>query len=206
MKVLLVNGSPNKNGCTYVALLEIQKILKEEQIESEIFWLGNKPISGCIDCGRCYKTNECFMGDKVNEFQKLATKADGFIFGTPVHYSGPSGSITSFMDRLFYSSKNIFYLKPAASIVSARRSGTTTTFEQLNQYFTISQMPIISSCYWNAVHGSKAEDVYQDEEGLYTMRVLARNMAFFLKCKEFAIKNGVELPQKEQRKTTNFIR
>ena len=140
----------------------------------------------------------------------ISKDADGFIFGSPVHYAAASGAITSFMDRVFYadlqSGKQSFYLKPAAAVISARRAGTTATFDQLNKYFTISEMPIISSCYWNMVHGAKPEDVEKDLEGLQTMRILARNMAFFLKCKETGLKTGVPLPVKEERIFTNFIR
>lgn len=207
MKVLLVNGSPHKEGCTYTALLEIAKTLKEEGIESEIFWIGNKPIGGCIACGACYSAGKCVFDDVVNEFQEKAVHADGFIFGTPVHYAAAAGNMTAFMDRLFYSSrKDVFRLKPAAAVLSARRAGTTATFDQMNKYFTISEMPIISSRYWNMVHGAKAEEVLQDAEGLWTMRVLARNMAYHLKCKEAAAKLGIELPEREQPVFTNFIR
>ena len=211
MKVLLVNGSPHKEGCTYTALNEAAKTLKEEGIESEIFWIGNKALSGCIACKKCIELRKCIFNDSVNEFKKLAETADGFIFGTPVHYAAASGAMTSFMDRVFYSeflgngNKN-FYLKPAACVVSARRAGTTATFDQINKYFTIQEMPVISSRYWNMVHGAKPEDVLEDKEGLYNMRVLARNMAFFLKCKEAGIKAGISLPKKEEPVFTNFIR
>ena len=210
MKVLLVNGSPHKNGCTYTALTEVAKTLNEEGIDTEIFWIDTKPLAGCIACKKCAKTGRCAFDDRVNDFLDIAKDADGFIFGSPVHYAAASGAITSFMDRLFYadlqSGKQSFYLKPAAAVVSARRAGTTATFDQLNKYFTISEMPIISSCYWNMVHGAKPEDVEKDLEGLQTMRVLARNMAFFLKCKETGLKSGVQLPTREERIFTNFIR
>ncbi len=210
MKVLLVNGSPHKEGCTYTALTEVAKTLNEEGIDTEIFWIGIKPLAGCIACKTCAKTGRCAFDDRVNDFLDIAKDADGFIFGSPVHYAAASGAITSFMDRVFYadlqSGKQSFYLKPAAAVVSARRAGTTATFDQLNKYFTISEMPIISSCYWNMVHGAKPEDVEKDLEGLQTMRILARNMAFFLKCKETGLKTGVPLPVKEERIFTNFIR
>ena len=207
MNVLLINGSPHKTGCTYTALSEIAKTLKEEGIESEIFWIGNQPIGGCIACGGCRTQGKCVFGGSVTEFQEKASHADGFIFGTPVHYAAASGNLTAFMDRLFYSSpKSMFRLKPAAAIASARRAGTTATFDQLNKYFTISEMPIISSRYWNMVHGSTPDDVNQDGEGLWTMRVLARNMAYHLKCKEAAAKAGIELPTQEKPVITNFIR
>ncbi|MBQ9832292.1 MAG: flavodoxin family protein [Clostridia bacterium] len=210
MKVLLVNGSPHKEGCTYTALCEVAKTLNGEGIETEIFWIGNEPISGCISCGACRKTNvgECIINDSVNECRKKVKDADGFIFGSPVHYAAASGAMTSFMDRLFYSdgANDNFYLKPAACVLSARRAGTTAAFDQLNKYFTIMQMPVISSRYWNMVHGSCKEDVLKDEEGLQTMRVLARNMAWFLKCKEAGEKMGVALPTREKKIATNFIR
>jgi len=210
MKVLLVNGSPHKEGCTYTALTEVAKTLNEEGIDTEIFWIGIKPLAGCIACKKCAKTGRCAFKDRVNDFLDIAEDADGFIFGSPVHYAAASGAITSFMDRVFYtvlqSGKQSFYLKPAAAVVSARRAGTTSTFDQLNKYFTLSEMPVISSRYWNMVHGAKPEDVEKDLEGLQTMRVLARNMAFFLKCKEAGLKKGVELPVREKSIFTNFIR
>jgi len=211
MKVLLVNGSPNQNGCTNAALTEVVRILNKEGIDTEIFWIGNKPISGCIACYGCSKSGKCVINDTVNEFLERAKSTDGFIFGTPVHYAAASGAMTSFMNRAFFSDRTgngskTFYLKPGASVVSARRAGTTATFDQINKYFTVQEMPIISSRYWNMVHGAKPEDVLKDEEGLYTMRVLARNMAYFLKCKEAGEKAGIPLPEREPRVTTNFIR
>jgi multimeric flavodoxin WrbA len=211
MKVFLVNGSPHEKGCTYTALNEVAKTLEEEGISTEIFWIGLKPLSGCIACRSCQKTGRCVFNDCVNDFMAIAKEADGFIFGTPVHYAAAGGAITSFMDRLFYanflSGGNLtFYMKPAAAVISARRAGTTAAFDQINKYFTISEMPIISSRYWNMVHGAKPEDVLKDEEGLYTMRVLARNMAFFLKCKKAGIDSGITFPIRENPVFTNFIR
>lgn len=211
MKVILVNGSPHEKGCTYTALMEVSKTLIQEGIDTEIFWLGTKPIAGCIACQSCAKTGHCVFDDKVNEFLALASGADGFIFGSPVHYAAASGAITSFMDRVFYcdslgKGNTTFYMKPAAAVISARRAGTTATFDQLIKYFTIKEMPVVSSRYWNMVHGTKPEDVLKDEEGLYTMRVLARNMAYLLKCKEAGRKAGVELPTREKAVATNFIR
>jgi multimeric flavodoxin WrbA len=211
MKVLLVNGGPHKEGCTYTALEEISKVLNEEKIDTEIFWIGNKPISGCIACKTCSTKGECVFDDVVNEFVEKAVEADGFIFGTPVHYASASGAITSFMDRAFYSAscgKNskAFLNKPAAAICSARRAGTTATYDQLNKYFGISQMPIISSRYWNMVHGSNPEEVKQDKEGMQIMRILGRNMAYFLKCIEAGKNAGVKLPEAEKTEFTNFIR
>ena len=212
MKVLLVNGSPNRTGCTYTALAEIADILQKEGIKSEIFWIGNKPIAGCIACHSCERTGRCFVkNDKVEEFLTLARQADGFIFGSPVYYASANGSLTAFMDRAFISElvgndNRAFYLKPAAAVVSARRAGTTSTFDQLNKYFTLHQMPVISSVYWNMVHGDTPDEVRQDKEGLWTMRVLARNMAYFLRCKEAADNAGIALPEQETPVFTNFIK
>ncbi|WP_321422108.1 flavodoxin family protein [uncultured Methanobacterium sp.] len=210
MKVLLVNGSPHKKGCTFTALTEVAKTLNEENIDTEIFWIGTKPLAGCNACKKCVETGRCSFDDCVNDFLDIAHDADGFIFGSPVHYAAASGAITSFMDRLFYAdllgSGDSFYLKPAAAVVSARRAGTTATLDQLNKYFTISQMPVISSRYWNMVHGAEPEDVKKDLEGLQNMRILSRNMAWFLKCKEAGKKAGIEFPMKEEHIFTNFIR
>ena len=211
MKVLLVNGSPHKEGCTYTALTEVEKSLNKEGIETDIFWIGNKPISGCIACKACVKLKKCvFNNDKVNEFIEIAKDYDGFIFGTPVHWAAASGAIISFLDRVFYADscggRKSFYLKPAATVISARRAGTTATFDQINKYFGLLQMPIVTSQYWNMVHGAKPEEVKQDLEGMQIMRTLGRNMAFFLKCKEAGIKAGVKLLEVEPTVFTNFIR
>ena len=211
MKVLLVNGSPNKNGCTYTALSVIAKTLKEEGVESEIYQLGKQPVSGCIACYKCTKLKHCVFNDKVNEFTEKAKDFDGFIFGSPVYFSGMNGSLMSFMDRVFFSASkkdpHPFRFKPAAAIVSARRAGTTSALDQMNKYFLHQQMPIISSRYWNMVHGNTPDEVMQDAEGLQIMRCLARNMAWMLKLKEAGEKAGVDLPhQEENRVATNFIR
>lgn len=210
MKVLLVNGSPHEFGCTYTALAEVAKTLGENGIDAEIFWIGTKPIAGCVACKRCATLGRCAFDDRVNEFLDIAKDADGYIFGTPVHFGGASGSMVSFMDRVFYadqqSDKQSFYLKPAAAVISARRSGTTSAFDQLNKYFTISQMPVISSRYWNMVFGAAPQDVKKDLEGLQTMRILAINMAWFLKCKDAGKKAGVKFPEKEKNIYVNFIR
>ncbi len=210
MKVLLINGSPHAHGCTYTALGEVAKTLNTEGIETQIFQVGKEPLAGCIACKACAKTGRCNFEDCVNDFLDLAKDADGFIFGSPVHYGAAGGAITSFMDRAFYTNlqagRQLFCLKPAAAIVSARRAGTTAALDQLNKYFTISEMPIISSRYWNMVHGAKPEDVEKDLEGLQTMRVLARNMAWFLKCKDAGAKAGVQFPVREENIYTNFIR
>lgn len=210
MKVLLVNGSPHENGCTYTALAEVARALNAEAIETEIFQIGTKPLSGCIDCHKCQDLGRCVFSDRVNDFLDLAKDADGFIFGSPVHYGSAAGAMTCFMDRVFFadflSGRQTFYLKPAASVVSARRAGTTAALDQLNKYLTISQMPVISSKYWNMVHGFTPDDVKQDLEGLQTMRTIGRNMAWFLKCKEAGLKAGVAFPRQEENIMTNFIR
>lgn len=206
MKVILVNGSPHEKGCTYTALCEVEKALNKNGIETEIFWVGSKPISGCIGCGACGKLGRCFSVDTVNEFTEKAQSADGFIFGSPVHYAAASGSITSFMDRAFYSGGRFLSGKPAANIVSCRRGGASAAFDQLNKYFTINNMPIVSSQYWNQVHGNTPEQVLQDEEGLQTMRTLGNNMAWLLKCIEAGKAAGIEFPEREAPIRTNFIR
>lgn len=211
MKVLLVNGSPHKSGCTNRALEEVAATLQKEGIETEMFWIGNKPIGGCIACKRCVQTGKCVFDDVVNTCREKAYEADGFVFGTPVHYGAASGNMTAFMDRLFYSElggnqNKAFYLKPAAAVISARRAGTTAAFDQMNKYFTIQEMPVASSRYWNMVHGAVPEQVEEDLEGLYTMRVLGRNMAYLLKCQEAAKKAGVALPEWEPAIFTNFVR
>lgn len=210
MKVLLVNGSPHEKGCTYTALDEIAKTLHAEGVEAEIFQLGTEPLAGCIACGHCQRAGRCVFADKVNAFLDIARGADGFVFGSPVHYAAAAGAMTSFMDRAFYTDRcaghRIFYLKPAACVVSARRAGTTAALDQLNKYLTISEMPVISSRYWNMVHGATPEEVQKDLEGLQTMRVLARNMAWFLKCKEAGIRAGIPFPEREETARTNFIR
>ena len=209
MKVLLVNGGPHKDGCIYTALTEVEKELNKEGIETEIFWVGVKPISGCIACRKCFENGKCVFDDVVNEFTEKAKEADGFIFGTPVHYAAASGAITSFMDRVFYSTftnPDLFRLKPAACVVSARRAGTTATFDQINKYFAMNQMPIITSRYWNMVHGGTPDEVRKDEEGIQIMRILGKNMAYHLKCKEIATQNGIIMPEQEQITFTNFIR
>ena len=207
MRVLLVNGSPNKKGCTYTALREVENQLNTFNIETEIFYLGKKPIRGCTACGKCEETGRCvFADDAVNVALDKGNKADGFVFGSPVHYAGVSGFIKSFLDRCFFSGSNVFAYKPGAAIVSCRRAGSTAALEQLNKYFSINNMPIVSSQYWNMVHGNTPAEVLQDLEGLQTMRTLGRNMAWLLKSIEAGKKAGVVLPELEDRIWTNFIR
>ena len=206
MKVILVNGSPHKEGCTYTALSEAAKALNSNGIETEIFHLGTEPVAGCIACGACSKTGKCIYNDPVNEFVEKAKVADGFIFGSPVYYSGMSGQLCSFMDRAFYSGGKYMAGKPAAAVVSCRRGGATATFEQINKYFMITNMPVVSSQYWNQVHGNTPDEVKQDLEGLQTMRTLGANMAWLLKCIEAGKKAGIEMPERETPIKTNFIR
>ena len=206
MKVLLVNGSPHANGCTYTALCEVAGALEAQGIETEIFQVGTKPISGCLGCAVCIKTGKCVIDDVVNDFVEKAKEADGFVFGSPVHFASASGAITSFMDRAFYGKGAVFANKPAAAIMSCRRGGATATLDQLIKYFTISNMPVVSSQYWNMVHGNTPDEVRQDLEGMQTMRTLGVNMAWLLKCIEAGKAAGIELPQREAKVATNFIR
>ena len=206
MKVLLVNGSPHAQGCTYTALCEVAAALEKQGIETELFQVGAKPISGCLGCGACIKTGKCVIDDVVNEFVEKAKDADGFVFGSPVHYAGASGAITSFMDRAFYGKGAVYANKPAAAVMSCRRGGATATLDQLNKYFTISNMPIVSSQYWNMVHGNTPDEVRQDAEGMQTMRTLGTNMAWLLKCIEAGKAAGVAMPEREAKVATNFIR
>lgn len=207
MKVLLINGSPKAKGCTYTALCEVAKELEKENIETEIFHVGKEPIRGCMACGGCSKgdSRKCVFDDVVNIALDKAKEADGFVFGSPVHYAAASGQITAFLDRFFYAGDGFQY-KPGAAVVSCRRGGSTAAFEQLNKYFTISSMPIVSSQYWNMVHGTNPEEVKQDLEGMQTMRTLGRNMAWLLKCIQAGKAAGILLPEKEPRVATNFIR
>ena len=199
MKVLLVNGSPHKNGSTYSALREVETALNAEGVDTSIVWLGTDAISGCIACGYCSRNGKCVKNDIVNEFVQRAKNADGFVFGTPVHYAGASGAITSFLDRVFYSApKDTFRLKPAAVITVARRGGTTAAYDQLIKYPAIAEMPIISSHYWNMVHAAVPEETKEDKEGMQCMRILGKNMAYFLKCIEAGKKSGIGAPEAEK--------
>ena len=208
MKVLLVNGSPHEKGCTYTALNEIKKTLEKDGVEAEIFHIGTSQVRGCIGCGGCRKNDgKCvFNDDVVNEIIEKAKTADGFVFGSPVHYAAPAGALCAVLDRVFYAGSSNFQFKPGAAVVSCRRSGTTASLDCLNKYFTISNMPVVSSSYWNMVHGSSAEDVLMDEEGLQIMRGIGSNMAWLLKCIELGKKNGTSHPVPEAKIRTNFIK
>ncbi|MDR1758513.1 MAG: flavodoxin family protein [Bacteroidales bacterium] len=205
MKVLLINGSPHEKGCTYTALSEVAKALNADGIETEIIHVGNESLQGCRACKGCKENGECVHIDIVNVVIEKAKSADGFIFGSPVHYSGISGTMKLFLDRLFYAGSKELAYKPGAGVVSARRAGTTASLQQLNQYFTINNMPVVSSQYWNMVHGNKPEDVLKDKEGLQIMRTLGHNMTWLLKSIEAGKKAGISPPETEPRERTNFI-
>ena len=206
MKVIMLNGSPHAHGCTYTALHEMEKVFCEEGIDCEIIPIADRPVPGCTACGACYKTGKCcFTDDKVNEVSKKFEQADALVLGSPVYYASANGTICSFADRLFQISSFDKRFKLGAAVVSCRRGGASATFDQLNKYFTISGMPVVSSQYWNSVHGNTAEEVLQDREGLQVMRTLARNMSYLLRCIELG-KQIYPLPEKEPRERTNFIR
>jgi len=205
MKVLLINGSPNADGCTFTALSEVAKTLNGSGIDTEIVHVGNKDIRGCIACRKCKEDGKCVFNDLVNETAPRFAECDGIVVGSPVYYSSANGSVVSFMDRLFYSVSCDKTMKVGAAVVSARRTGCSSTFDVLNKYFSISGMPIASSQYWNEVHGFTPDDVRKDEEGMQTMRVLGRNMAFLIKSIALG-KERYGLPEKETRILTNFIR
>lgn len=206
MKVLMINGSPNKDGCTYTALSEVAGALSGYGIKSEILYLGKQPVAGCTACMSCAKTGKCVFDDQVNEVLKGLDEIDALILGSPVYYAGPSGQLTAFLDRLFFCGGRRMAGKLGASVVSCRRGGGSAAFDRLNKYFTISNMPVVSSQYWNQVHGFTPEDVRKDEEGLQTMRTLGQNMAWLLKSIEAGRAAGIEPPQYEPVKATNFIR
>ena len=204
MKVLLINGSPHEKGCTYTALKEVAGALEKNGIETQIFHIGKGMVHGCVACGACAKLGRCaFNDDPANEMLQLMREADGIVIGSPVYYAGPNGALCALLDRAFIASRGSLAFKPAAAIASARRGGVTATFDRLNKYFTINRMPIVSSQYWNGVHGSQADDVAQDEEGLQTMRTLGYNMAWMLKS---IVAAKEPLPEIEPTKRTNFIR
>ncbi len=206
MKALLINGSPNEKGCTYTALTEVERTLNKNGIETELLWLGNAPVANCVDCGFCRQQGRCVHDDAVNRVIDELDSISALVVGSPVYYAAASGQLCSFMDRLFHSCGRRMAGKLGASVVSCRRGGASAAFDRLNKYFTISNMPIVSSQYWNQVHGNTPEEVMQDEEGLQTMRTLAENMAWLIKCIEAGRRAGIELPEYEKRIGTNFIR
>lgn len=205
MKVLLLNGSPHVNGSTYNALCEVEKELQAQNIETEIIQVGSKGIRGCIACGTCKDKGKCVFDDLVNEVAPKFEEADGLVIGSPVYYASANGNLISFLDRLFYSGSFDKSMKVGASVVSCRRGGASATFDELNKYFTISSMPVVSSQYWNSVHGNSAEESKQDLEGIQTMQLLGKNMAFLLKSIALG-KEQFGLPKKDPKINTNFIR
>lgn len=206
MKVLMINGSSNKKGCTYTALQEVASTLEKEGVEVEIIQLGNLSLRDCSGCFGCKDTDKCVFEDLVNEVIEKAKSCDGFIFGTPVYYAHPTGRILSFLDRAFFAGHKAFEYKPGASVIIARRAGTTASFDVMNKYFTINNMPIVSSQYWNNVYGLVPEDVQYDLEGLQSMRTLGRNMAWMLKCIDLGKQHGISAPCGfEERVHTNFV-
>ena len=209
LKVLLVNGSPHKDGCVRTALSEIATALDKEDVKSDVFWIGNQALAGCIGCGSCIGKRKCFREDVVSQFVQIMDNYDGFIFGTPVHYAGASGGLTSFLDRVFFIDEfngEHFAGKPAAAIATCRRSGATAALDQLNKYMTDCNMPIVPSQYLNVVHGNTPDEIRRDAEGLQTMRTLARNMAWMLKCFSLGKEHGIAFPVHEKHTMTNFIR
>lgn len=211
MKVLLVNGSSHPHGTTMRALEEMIGIFKEEGVETEVIQLGGKPIADCLQCNKCRETGKCIFNDGVNDFVERAREADGFVFATPTYFAHPSGRLFSFLDRAFYSNEvnevyEAFRFKPGAAVAVARRGGTTASLDAVNKYFGIAQMPVAGSTYWNNVHGLFADEAPQDEEGMQTMRNLARNMIWMMRCFEEGRKSGVPYPATETSFTTNFIK
>lgn len=206
MKVLLINGSPHEHGCTYTALHEVEKKLNERGIETELMYLGTQPMAGCTGCGSCARTGRCVFNDQVNEVLCKLDGYDGMVVGSPVYYGGANGHLCAFLDRLFYCGGDRMAGKFAAAVVSCRRGGATAAFQRLNMYFAMKNMPVVSSQYWNQVHGGKPEDVLKDEEGLQTMRTLGENMAWLIKNAHSGKENGVLKPEYEPVVMTNFIR
>lgn len=211
LKVLLVNAGPHKHGCTDRALDEVAKTLNGQGIQTDKFWVGNKPLSSCIACKKCAQTGRCTFNDRVNDFVEIALDYDGLVLGTPVHFGAATGAATAFFDRAFYTLRQYagdeaFRMKVGAAVASCRRAGNTATIDQINKYFQLLQMPIATSRYWNIVHGASREEVEQDAEGLQTMRFLGGNMAFLLKAIQAAKQSDIELPHQEETCYTNFIR
>lgn len=205
MKVLLINGSPNANGNTAMALREMEKVFSEQGIETEWIHVGNMAIRGCMACQTCYKNAKCAIDDIVNEVAKKFEACDGMVVGSPVYYAGANGTLTAFLDRLFYSTRFDKRMKVGAAVVAARRGGLSSTFDQLNKYFTISGMPVASGQYWNSIHGAKPGQAAEDAEGLQSMRTLANNMSFLIKSIDLG-KQQFGLPEREKHIYTNFVR
>ena len=207
MKVLLINGSPRREGNTFIALSEAARALEAEGVGAEIVSIGTKAVQGCIACGKCAELGRCVFNDALyNEVREKLVGADALVVGSPVYYAGPSGQCTAFLDRLFYCASGKLKGKPGAAVVSCRRGGASSSYDRLLKYFGINSMPIVTSQYWNQVHGNRPEEVLKDEEGLQTMRTLAENLAWLLKCIEAGRQAGVTPPQYEPGVKTNFIR
>ena len=205
MKVILVNGSAKKNGCTARLLQEVEDTLKVESIETVDWFIGNSPLSDCMGCGKCRELGRCVIDDQVNKFVEEAKTADGVVFGSPVYYAHPSGRLLSFLDRAFYSGSSAFFHKPAAAVLSARRAGTVASYDVINKYFGITSMPIVTATYWNQGYGNNKEESIQDTEGHDTMKNLALNMAWLLRCIDAGKKLGINAPENKKR-AMNFIR
>ncbi|MEA4823754.1 MAG: flavodoxin family protein [Clostridiaceae bacterium] len=203
-KVLMLNGSPHREGCTYTALAEAASVLSREGVDSEIVWVGTVPVASCTACGFCAKNGRCVFDDAVNDFVARARTVDGFLFGSPVHYAGPSGAITAFLGRAFYSGSSAFANKPGAVVASCRRGGATATFQQLSMY--LNRMITVPTQYWGIVHGNSPAEVRQDAEGMQTMRTLGANMAYLIRALDCAKNAGIVPPTPEMRVATNFIR
>lgn len=204
MKVLFINGSPHKEGNTYLALNEVAKIVNAEGLESEIVWIGNKPVRGCIACFKCIELGHCvFRDDLMVEFEEKVKQADAIVVGSPTYYAGPNGSLCAILDRLFLSQSKELQYKPAAAVAICRRGGATATFERLNKYFMMTNMPVVTSQYWNLVYGMTTGEVEKDGEGMQTMRTLGRNLVWMLKNLQ---SGAAPIPQPEDKVTTNFIR
>ena len=207
MKVLLLNGSPHEKGCTYTALMEMAGQFQKRGVETELFWIGNGPVRGCIDCKSCWGKGRCvFDDDCVNRLIEKITACDGRVIGTPVYFGGIAGGLKCVLDRVFYDAKRLLSGKPAAGVVSCRRGGAGSTFDQLNKYFTISSMPVASSQYWNSVHGDAPEEVRADLEGMQTLRLTADNMTWLLRSIQAARAAGVEPYEREVRVKTSFYK
>lgn len=206
MKALAINGSPNEHGCTYTALHEIERTLSDRGVETELLYLGKKPVAGCIACMSCRKTKRCAFDDQVNDVLDRLDEFDAIIVGSPVYFAGPTGQVCAFLDRLFFCGETRMAGKLAAAVVSCRRGGASAAFDRLNKYFTIANMQVVGSQYWNQVHGYTPDDVRRDEEGLQTMRTLGQNMAWQLQNIEAGRAQGAVPPTYERRKATNFIR
>ena len=205
-KVLFINGSPNARGCTYTALREVEKSLNKNGVETEVFQIGRDPVHGCTGCGGCGRNGKCVFDDGVNRLIERLDEFDGLVIGSPVYYASPNGALLAFLDRLFFAAGKRFAGKPGAAVVSCRRGGATAAFDVLNKYFSISNMPIVTSQYWNQIHGNTPEEALQDAEGLQTMRTLGENMAWLIKCIQAGRAAGVPEPVYEKKQSTNFIR